>query len=85
MSYKVSVGSVPAFRDGACQTIPAIAFGCKWLQIPSAWQGRGAESAVEEPLAPGLSLKLSCFHLGSEEIPAGITPEPKELGPELTL
>lgn len=44
-----------------------------------------AESAVEKAPALVLSLKLFCFRLGSDEIPAGITQESKELGQELTL
>lgn len=56
----------------------------RFLQLPlgvtglKSWElGRAgdAESAVEKPPAPALPLKLFCFHLGSEEIPAGITPE----------
>lgn len=66
----------------------------RFLQLPSDVNGFKSrvlvrvwdpESAVGKPPAPVLSLKLLCFHLGSEEIPAGITPESRELGPELTL
>uniref|UniRef100_A0A674H7G1 Uncharacterized protein n=1 Tax=Taeniopygia guttata TaxID=59729 RepID=A0A674H7G1_TAEGU len=66
----------------------------RFLQLPldvNAFKSRvlgragDAESAVEKPPAPVLSLKLFCFHLGSEEIPAGITPESKELGPDVLI